>query len=216
VELTIRGEPHLFIPLKQFREAFHLPPDFGVSLFQPKNPYGLGRLDAAGPALQEVHQVLVAAVPQQTPQGGWFAATMELQILFHRQLYKINPVVGLQRAEIDYAVIQFGSVCQVFLLELFSSRLKGHLALPFEVVYSDWLNQSIELSTPYSYPHGDETWHIELIWHAYGRVGIIVHTRTGSYYVRDAALACPAEGFMLKLLQEVTARLRETFYRPGV
>ena len=57
------------------------------------------------------------------------------------------------------------------------------------------------------YTYQDESWAIQLVNNAYGRVGMMVWTDAATHYIHDMALGCPAEGFMLSLLSDVAARI---------
>jgi hypothetical protein len=48
---------------------------------------------------------------------------------------------------------------------------------------------------------------VRIIQCAYGRIGLVVDTEEQTYYIRDSALACPAEGFMAGLLEAVITKL---------
>jgi hypothetical protein len=48
---------------------------------------------------------------------------------------------------------------------------------------------------------------VQIIAHAYGRAGMVIHASDETFYVYDAALGCPAEGFMSTLLSDIAARM---------
>jgi very-short-patch-repair endonuclease len=78
----------------------------------------------------------------------------------------------------------------------------------FYPLYAEWLDNGVKIfSQLYPYEHQGQAWEVQLIAHAYGRAGLIVRTPTETHYVADAALACPAEGFMAALLAEIAARM---------
>jgi hypothetical protein len=62
--------------------------------------------------------------------------------------------------------------------------------------------------TGHAYAHNGETWSVQIINNAYGRVGLVVETGTVTYHVRDTALACPADGFMAQLLITLLSKLQ--------
>jgi hypothetical protein len=48
MKLLIDGISHTFMPIRAFRTAHNLPPEFGVALFEPKDYTGLGSINRAG------------------------------------------------------------------------------------------------------------------------------------------------------------------------
>jgi hypothetical protein len=203
--LTIDGAPRQLIPIKDFRAAHDLPPEFGVSLFEPKDWTGLGRIDRAGAELNSVRAALLAAIPPRMTAYEWLLFSPTLAHLFEAQLYEINPSVGLKDVEIEFAVAGFSDVCQ----GLWYALASGSGANPlFHHVYSEWLNNSIRIfSTLYPYTHQNQTWEVQIFAHAYGRAGLIIRTPTETHYTYDPALGCPAEGFMTSLMREITERV---------
>jgi hypothetical protein len=212
-EFIIRGEPRQFIPIDQFREMYRLEGDFGIALFQPKDYRGLGTIEGAGAALRYVHETMIAAIPVHSPPAGWTAFTLELQIRFRLLLSEINGQVGLKNSEMDYAVVNFGAICQAYLNSLMSSRMRGKPVPNFADIYQSWLNKSIEISLPYSYPYRDIHWQVEIVRHAYGRCGLIIEIGTATHYIYDAGLSCPAERFMESLSRAIADRVLAAF--PG-
>lgn len=208
MRLSIEGESHEFIPIKEFRAQYSLPPEFGVALFEPKDYTGLGRIDRAGAELNAVRQIVLNAIPARMPLQGWMGFLPQLTRLFQRQLYEINPQVGLKDVEIDFAVAGFGDVCQALLYALLRARAEDTSVPAFHQVYGEWLNSSIRVfGEVYDYAHQEQTWRVRLLAHAYGRAGLIVDTGDAAHYVYDPALACPAEGYMAALLSEVAERM---------
>jgi hypothetical protein len=209
----IRGQVRQFIAIEEFRESYQLGDDFAVELFQPKSYQGLGSIEGAGAALATFYETIIAAIPSHTPKSGWMAFLMELQILFRHQLYTINAHIGLKASEIDYAVLNFGAICQEFISSLINKRMRGKVDACFDEVYETWLNKTIEISIPYFYLYYDELWHIELVKYAYGRIGLIIKTPTDTYYVYDSSLACPAERFMERLSRTVAEKISVVFHQ---
>jgi hypothetical protein len=208
VRLTLDGQPHEFIPIKEFRADHALPAEFGVGLFEPKDYAGLGRIDRAGAELNSVRTAVLDAIPTQMPLQGWLAFLPELARLFQNKLYEINAQVGLKDVEVDFAVAGFGDVCQALLYAMMRARAEGTTLPRFEQVYGEWLDSSARVyGEAYSYPRKDEMWNVRIVAHAYGRTGLIVDTGENTYYVYDSALGCPAEGFMAALLSEVAGRI---------
>jgi hypothetical protein len=203
--LTIDGAPRQLIPIKDFRAAHDLPPEFGVSLFEPKDWTGLGRIDRAGAELNSVRAAVLAAIPERMTSYDWLIFYPTLARLFEAQLYEINASVGLKDVEIEFAVAGFSDVCQGLWYALVS---EGGVNSLFYHVYSDWLNNSVRVfSTTYPYIHQNQPWEAQIFAHAYGRAGLIVRTPTEIHYTHDPALGCPAEGFMTSLMREITEKV---------
>jgi hypothetical protein len=207
MRLIIDGQLRSLIPIREFRAANSLPPDFGVNWFTPKDYSGLGRIDEAGAELEEAKTALLASIPDGPP-GSWMGFTVELQQTFHKLLWDINHKVGLRRSEVEYAVVGLGEVCQSFVHTAMKERMNGRPLPVFERVYQDWLNRTTRTSERvFPYPYRGRTWGVRIIQYAYGRIGLVVDTEEQTYYVRDAALVCPAEGFMAGLLEAVITKL---------
>ncbi|MBI1259189.1 MAG: hypothetical protein GC204_17095 [Chloroflexi bacterium] len=201
MRLTIDGAAHTFIPIKSFRDAHKLPPEFGVALFEPKDYSGLGRIDQAGAELNGVRTAVLAAIPASLWPQQWLTFIPELTRLFTDQLYAINNKVKLHDVEIEFAAAGFADVCQAVVYALL--RTRGDMP-PFEAIYGDWLDQTVRVSQTV-HRYGD--WQVQIVTHAYGRAGLIVQTDAETVYVQDAALGCPAEGYMAALLADVAARI---------
>jgi len=201
MRLTIDGIPRTFLPTKSFREAYHLPPEFGVALFEPKDYSGLGRIDQAGAELNGVRAAVLAAIPANLSLQAWLSFIPDLTRLFTDQLYAINPKVKLHDVEIEFAAAGFADVCQAVVYARLRSRDETP---PFEAIYGDWLDQTARVSQTI-HRYGD--WQVQIVTHAYGRAGLIVQMEAETIYVQDAALGCPAEGYMAALLAEVAARI---------
>jgi very-short-patch-repair endonuclease len=78
----------------------------------------------------------------------------------------------------------------------------------FRQIYNEWLDNSLKVfSQIYSYEHQGQVWQVQIIAHAYGRAGMVIHAGDETYYVYDATLGCPAEGFMATLLADIAARM---------
>jgi hypothetical protein len=206
--LTLEGVPYDFIPLKDFRAAHDLPPDFGVATFNPKDYSGLGRIDRAGTALNTVREAVLAVLPEKLLASQWLIYLPELTRLFQSKLYEINPQVGLKDVEIDYAVGGFSDVCQAYAYALVRAHAEQQPAPDFRAVYGEWLNGTAKIfAEQYTYAHQDQQWIIHIVAHAYGRIGLLIQAGDQHYAIYDPALACPAEGFMTTLLSEVVARM---------
>ncbi len=199
MRLTIDGSPRDFTPIKAFRAAHDLPSEFGVALFEPKDYSGLGRIDRAGAELNGVRTAVLAAIPPKLPLPQWIAYLPQLTRLFTEQLYAINPQVKLHDVEIEFAAAGFADVCQAVVY----ANLRPPPP-PFEAIYARWLDDTTRVSQTV-HPYGD--WRIQIVTHAYGRAGLIVQMDAETHYVQDAALACPAEGFMASLLSDAAAQI---------
>jgi hypothetical protein len=206
--IALDGIAYPTLPLADFRAQYGLPESFKVSYFEPKDYSGLGRIDGAGAALQDLRQ----AVLGRTPQG--FTALVLLQHLptlqqfFQDQLEAINPQIGLHQPEIEFAASGFGDALHAWVYALVAAGQQPHPP-SFAQVYHDWVMASTRLAaTRHPYQHGQQPWAVQIISNVYGRLGMLVHLdATQRYAVLDASLACPAEGFMLKLLNEVAAKM---------
>jgi hypothetical protein len=215
MRLVIDGILHTFTPIRAFRSAHNLPPDFGVNVFEPKQYAGLGRIDEAGSELQSVRQAMLEALPAPMPLSGWLTAVDSLQSCFTNELYRINAVVGLRPVEIEFAAAGFGDVCRAFVYALMrdalawvrSGRTLTDMPPPdFTHVYNAWLSSTARISqTVHPYTHNGESWHVQIVNHAYGRAGLIVAMPNTTAYISDSTLGCPAEGYMASLLADVTA-----------
>jgi hypothetical protein len=214
-QFKINGELHTFERLQEFRENYHLPPEFSVAFFQPKDYHDLGSITHAGSELQQLSDAVLASIPQQIPAHGWGTFALELQILFRRKLYEINTAIRLRPSEIDYAATGFGEVCQSFIYHQSRRRVLGATPLSFDEIYSEWLNRSLLLSKVYTYNYEGFSWTIQIIKHMFGRIGLQVQNEDGVHYIYDAELACPAEGFVYKLLKDVAQGIEATIENAG-
>lgn len=207
--LTIEGISYTLTPLKDFRALHDLPPDFGMAFFEHKDYIGLGRIDRAGGELNRVRAAVLAALPERMQVRNWLDFLPSLTGVFQSQLEAINPQVGLKAVEIEYAVAGFSDVCRAFAYALLRAQTSRSETPGFQSVYHDWLNQSAHLfSEIHPLTLRDQTWHIQIIAHAYGRIGLRIQTPDGVNAVYDPSLACPAEGFMTSLLHEVAGRMQ--------
>lgn len=210
MELRINGQPQTFIPLAQYKRQHSLPTDFGVAAFQPKNWTGLGSLDRAGAALHTLSEQVLAAVPAHVPPRDWLAQVPRMAAAFEAHLRQINPQIGLRDDEIAFAVNGFGDVCSAVAFALARADLTHSPPPPFEQIYAEWLFGTVAVGGAiYDYTHQGEAWQVQVVSHAYGRVGLVIYRPDGVDYVVDKALACPAEGFMARLLADVGARMLE-------
>jgi hypothetical protein len=201
MRLTIDGVRRDFTPIKAFREAYGLPPEFGVALFEPKDFTGLGRIDSAGADLNAARAAVLAAIPDRLPLANALAFVDDLTRRFTDQLYAINANVNLHDVEIEYAAAGFSNVLQAVVYAAFRAR---GTTPPFEAIYGEWLDSSARVSQTI---HTYRGWKVQIVTHAYGRAGLIVRMDDDTHYVADSALGCPAEGYMGALLAETAARI---------
>src|SRR5690242_7928230 len=122
MRLTIEGVSRTFTPIKSFREAHYLPPEFGINLFEPKDYRGLGRIDQAGAELNGVRAAVLAAIPSILSLQEWLSFIPDLTRLFTDQLYAINSKVKLHDVEIEFAAAGFADVCQAVVYARLRSR----------------------------------------------------------------------------------------------
>jgi len=208
MKLTIDGISHTFTPIRAFRAAHNLPPEFGVSLFEPKDYAGLGSIDRAGAELNAVRAAVLTAVPAPPAPHLLLPTVSGLTELFRGQLYAINHAVGLQEVEIEFAVAGFADVTQGYAYALVRARLPGGEPADFDKVYQNWFESSARVAgTVHEYRHDGRTWQVQVVSHAYGRGGLLATCDNATYDVMDTALACPAEGYTAALLREVCGRL---------
>jgi hypothetical protein len=206
MQLFIDGAACEFVPIKSFRAEYNLPPAFSVALFEPKDYAGLGRIDRAGSELNDVRRAVLDALPERLSINAWLTFLPQLEALFRDKLVKINAQVGLREVEIDFAVAGFGDVCRALLYALLRARAENRPIPTFIQVYAEWLNSTIRVSQAvYIYEHEDEKWRVQIVNHAYGRIGICVQTGSMIHYVHDGVYGCPAEGYMVALLTDVAA-----------
>ncbi|MFP4323756.1 MAG: hypothetical protein ACLFTK_14980 [Anaerolineales bacterium] len=207
MQLMIAGEARAMVPLKAFRAQHGLPEAFGVAYFEPKSYAGLGSIDAAGPALDDLHETVLTAVPERISLAEGLAVVERLQMVFEQALWRINPQVGLQEQEIAFAAAGLGAVLRAWFYALMLAHTGRAEAPCFEVVYQGWLQDTLQLAAPRDYAHTGELWRVQVISHAYGRVGLWVELPSGeAVAVADARLACPAQAFMTRFLAALCAR----------
>ncbi len=107
VQFTIEGIRYDFMPIKDFRAIHQLPTTFNIALFESKDYTGLGRIDAAGAALNQLRTAVIAALPDKALPLSWLSALPEITHIFEAQLYQINDQIGLRDVEIEFAVAGF-------------------------------------------------------------------------------------------------------------
>jgi hypothetical protein len=216
MQLLIENELRTFIPIKTFRATHGLPDEFGIGFFEPKDYAGLGRIDKAGADLNEIRPIILDAIPTRMPLEGWLGFLPDLSRLFQNKLDEMNPQVGLKSAEIEFAVSGFSDVCHALVYGMIRAHAGGQPFPSFQQIYTDWLNTTVKISTTvHSYLHIDAVWPVQIVNTAFGRTGLIIWTDSVTYYVEDTSLACPADGFMFGLLNEVAARIIAATEQPS-
>ena len=125
MQLLIDGELQRFEPIKNFRESFDLPEDFGIATFEPKDYTGLGRVDTAGAELNIVRRAVLDAIPTEMPLHEWLQYLPHLSRLFDNKLHEVNPEIGLKSVEIEYAVSGFEDVIQSMVYAMIRARAEG-------------------------------------------------------------------------------------------
>lgn len=215
MQLTLDGQPQKFIPLATFRSQRDLPLEFALAYFEPKEWQGLGSLDGSREALPIVRQRVLAAVPQTVHLTELIPQVQALTDCFHRELAAINRQIGLREVEVEFAVAGFADVMQSVAYNLIQlshtyrhdpAQIKNQF--DFSTLYQNWLDASARVSsTRHSYLHQDVTYQIQIVYNAYGRVGLKVAVADEVYYVFDPALACPAANYMFDLCSIVAQSL---------
>jgi hypothetical protein len=202
--LIIDGVARDFIPLPVARAALDLPEDFGVALFEPKDYTGLGRIDGAGEALHALRDAVLAA-DRALADADPLARCDALTAVFERELRRINPAIGLREPEIGFAVSGFSDVLRAWAYARIQAAALRSDPLPFAAVYGRWLNDSVRVSaTVHRFAYRRQVWKVQIVTHAYGRFGVIMEDEAGrSIAISDPRLACPAEGFMMRLLEAI-------------
>lgn len=204
--ITLYGKTHTLIPIRVFRAQHGLPDNFGVACFEPKDYTGLAAINQASAELQSLRDCVLQDVPSPPPLMSLLSHVDRLQEKFETELREINPRIGLGEPEIEFAVAGFGDVCRAWAYALI--RARGGTQPDFATVYMEWLNDSVRISSQaHTYHHHSDAWTICVLNTIYGRIGLEIETPDSTLYIADAIYACPADGFMASLLQEVAERL---------
>jgi len=211
MQLVFEGQLQTFIPIRDFRTTHDLPDYFGIALFESKDYTGLASIEKATPELKHLREHVLAAVPQRLVLPQLLPLFEELRQIFEDELRAINRQVGLREAELDFAVAGFTAINQLMMDNLFRSRAMKQAPSSFSTVYNQWLYESVRVARRmFPYEHHAETWQIQIVRHAFGRVGLIIQTATVTYYVQDGRFACPAQGFMLRLCAELASAIQDS------
>jgi hypothetical protein len=210
-DLTVNAIPaaEAFIPIRQYRQLYSLPDAFSVSLFAPKDFAGLGHIDSAGAALNATRTEVLRSVPAVLRLPDALEVIASLTSCFETALYAINDQVGLHDVEIEFASGGFSDICHAWWYATLAAA--GQHPPSFATIYRGWLASTCSTAPASPYSHEDETWQVEVVYHAYGRMGLCVRRGDETDWVRDASLGCPAEGFMFTLMNDVCEALTAAY-----
>ncbi|HLA42155.1 MAG TPA: hypothetical protein VJZ27_01895 [Aggregatilineales bacterium] len=208
MQLIIDKQPREFTDIKNFRHEYRLTEDFGVDCFESKDYTGLGRIDDAGAVLNDLRRHVLESLPRHLLLMAWLDYTPTLQAQFRDELEAINAEIGLREEEMDFAAAGFGDVCRAVIYGLIYARAQQQPPAHFEKIYADWLFSTVRISGyEHRYEYNGGNWMVQVVSHAYGRIGLVIRTPDEVYHVLDKRLACPAEGYMLNLLEQVAAHI---------
>jgi hypothetical protein len=208
MRLLIDGALRSLTPLRQFMAERGLPPDFSMRRFSPKSFEGMGSVEGAGAALAEMREAVVAAVPPGLPVTAWLSAIPDWVRVFAEQFDTHNPAFGLRPVEIDFAVSSFSDVLQAWAYACVRAHLTGAALPPFAKEYDTWLAHSARVAPERQpFEHDGGLWQVQVIFCAFGRVGLRIERPDGVDYVADSQYACPAEAYTRGLLEAVAQRL---------
>ena len=219
MQLKINGQLQTFTSIQTFRKQWDLPIDFQVDYFEPKDWEGLGSMKGADEALIQMKQEVLDVIPETITPLNILSVVDILSQTFRYLMETANEQMGLRYHDIGFAAAGFEDVLRgtsYHLLRL-NHTYQGDVEqirqnFDFSSTHQNWLDASARLSTTmHTYQHGDNQFKVRIVNHIYGRVGLEVQTATEVYYVLDKSLACPGEGYMWKLFQEITQVLIERF-----
>ncbi|MCE7946032.1 MAG: hypothetical protein DYG88_01235 [Chloroflexi bacterium CFX4] len=209
MQLFIEGAPRTLVPIQAFRIEQKLPNAFGVPFFEPKDFSGLGRLDNSADALHTLRERVLEEVVPNLPPLQWLTLFEHLTWCFETELRAANAVIGLRESEIGFAVSGFADVLNTYAYAVVRAEAENAPRPAFQAVYEQWYMASVRVSSQqHTYVHGSAIWHVQVINAAYGRIGLVVQTDQGRHYVQDASYACPAEGFINRLLSAIVVKLQ--------
>ncbi len=208
MKLKIDGVEQILIPIKEFREDYDLTDAFGIVQFEPKDYEGLGSLDKAGVDMNQLRLNVFNSVPDSIQLQALMPLVDQLQITFQNELYAINDAVSLRDVEVEFAVAGFGDALHSMVYQMMPLINNKQDMPSFWAVYGDWLNNNVRVSTQvHQYKYHSDIWEIQIINHVYGRVGLQVNIGDKIIYLTDGVYVCPAEGFMVNLLKDVSDKI---------
>jgi hypothetical protein len=198
MRLIIENAERQLIPIKDFRQAHALPESFSVAHFEPKDFAGLAAIDKAGQEMNSLRQGLLDMLPASLNKMALLSVSDGQREAFRAGLYSINEKIGLKPEEVEFAVSGFGDVLQNWAYAL----IRGNA--DFRAIYTQWLNDSVRVSqNVHEYAQQGQIWRVNILNHAYGRMGLKVQIGDAVYYLTDSIYSCPAEGYMLGLLGDI-------------
>jgi hypothetical protein len=211
MQLLIEGQLQTFIPVQQFRQQWHLPVEFGVDFFEPKNWDGLGSIKGSGEAMARIKDNVLADIPEAIPLTGLLSLADILSASFRYQLELANDHIGLRLHDVGFAVAGFEDVLRdaTYQLLRLNHTYQGDVSqirqnFDFLSVYQTWVGASVRVSSGlHTYQHAGDIFAVQIVNHIYGRVGLCVRVDSNIYFVEDKSLACPGENFMESLCGEV-------------
>jgi hypothetical protein len=208
MKLVFEGEECLFISIKDFAQEQELPENFRVSYFEPKDFQGLAAIDKAGSEMKELRQSLLDAVPDALSIAELLTFSDKIQAIFRAGLYAINEIIHLKPEEVEFAVAGFADVLRNWAYALIRGQSSGEVP-SFTAIYYQWLSDTARISqNSHDYEHDGAVWQVQMVNHAYGRVGLRVDTGDKIYYLADSIYACPAEGYMTVLMADLGALIQ--------
>lgn len=208
MQLRIEDQTQTLIDIRDFRKTHDLPDTFGVALFEPKDYSGLASIEQGGEALQTVREMLLEVIAPEIRFMALLPYMEQLTKYFRVRLNLANDQIKLRDTEIDFAVNGFSDLSQQIAYEIIHAHNTRRPMPEFDPIYQHWLNTSVRISQRvHEYDHNGTLWKINIINTIYGRAGLIINAGEAMYYVRDAALACPAQGYMYNLMKAVCERV---------
>ncbi len=211
MQLTIKGQPQTFIPIKTFRNQWDLPDEFQVDYFEPKMWSGLGSMEGSGPALTAMRQSVLETISDEVTFDNLLNVVDLLTDNCRYQFEQANQQMGLRLHDVGFAMAGFEDVMRGVAYDLLRLKHIYHDDLAqirqnfnFKLVYNNWLADSVRLSaTINSYQNNNQLFEVCIVNHIYGRVGLEVRIANEVYYVTDKTLACPGENYMEELCQAI-------------
>lgn len=208
MKLRIHDLDHEFIPLKDFRATHQLPDTFNINQFEPKNYEGLGSLDTAGTAMNEVREHVLQLIPDKIAFPELLRFIDHIQLQFQTDLFNINSAIALKDVEVEFAVAGFGDVLRAMMYAMIPAKASKEPMPSFDSMYYGWINDGIRVSQQiHTYPHNETDWKIQVVNHVYGRAGLQITINDEVVYVADGSHLCPAEGFMYTLLKDASKKI---------
>jgi hypothetical protein len=208
MKLRIDNVEHEFIPIKDFRETHKLPDSFGIAQFEPKNYEGLGSLDSAGSAMNELREHVLQLIPDIVTFSELLRFIDHIQLQFQTDLFNINDSISLKDVEVEYAVAGFGDVLRAIMYKMIPAKASKDEMPSFDSIYYGWINDSVRISRQvHDFQHDETNWKVQIVNHVYGRAGLQITMNDKIIYVADGIYLCPAEGFMYTLLKDVSLKI---------